>query len=269
MIHGVGSIFQNGKKVFEGEFQHGMMHGRGKFTFPSGNSFLGYFHKNQRRGPGKFVVHQPSRGLREVQADFGKKDQVRILSVTLAKDDDLNLNRIALQNNTFARNHLKQVGPFKWSSQKTMTVSQKQSLRLLEEFDQRMNSANARDEADSEDFDSEGTYTNSGSELQSDSDKGDSPDACGNFECSKSHWSSGTLESLRFGRKESSVDAQSGVLTSEFLKRGDAEDFLLPTRAKDGGFGVNVSFEELIEQIGLNGLNGPVKQSERELLKVE
>lgn len=270
VIHGLGSVFQNGKKVFEGEFEKGLKHGPGKFSFSNGNYFLGYFNKDHKRGLGKLVINQPNWDLREVKADFGPNEQVQLLSVTLAENEDRNLNTVALQKNSLKRNHLIERTPLWWCNQQEMSNKQVKQMRELEKFDQRTRNCLPKEDARSEEFGSEETYSNSDSEIHSgihsDSDKGDSTDACGNFECSRTNWPAKALESLRFGRQEPFANGQSESFARDILKRKDAEDFLISGRGGNSTFEVNESFESLFKQMGLEEI---AKHGAQSQFKVE
>ena len=72
MINGYGKIFRGGKKVFEGFFKNGLMHGPGKYYFFNKNLFLGNFFKGMRDGPAKFIIKEENSGVAQIESIFKK-----------------------------------------------------------------------------------------------------------------------------------------------------------------------------------------------------
>ena len=287
MINGYGKIFRGGKKVFEGFFKNGLMHGPGKYYFFNKNLFLGNFFKGMRDGPAKFIIKEENSGVAQIESIFKKNKLEIVTSITLKDNGNTNLNEIAEQKKIFEENNLIKIDEYNWKLKKHLTKKQKQNLNKLKDFEN--NIIESRSEPisteDSDDSEvskfSENLEQSHNSFSEDISDKYDSleeiinsnnKNQCDTFDCSNSNWSPENVKN-----KDLCEHCKKNIedFASDYQLKNEKKIIakLLETVGNSNGknnisehFNNNSNLEKLIRQIRVETLN---KTSNEELNKVK
>ena len=114
------------------------MNGMGKYFFPNGNSFVGFFRENKREGFGRFRLKDSHLNIVQIESIFKDNELSQILRISLGDSHQKNLNFVAIRNQLFERNSLKKAGEFEWKTEHVISKKLKQKMYALNSFEKRL-----------------------------------------------------------------------------------------------------------------------------------